>query len=99
MTRPEQAVIFCGGLGTRLRPLTNSLPKPMVSVNGKPFLEHLLLQLSDQGLKRFFCFDDYRTYAGEPLQMHAVQAAVDNKSLLAIFPTGGGKSITFQVRP
>ena len=50
-----------------------------------------------QGLKRFFGFDDYRTYAGEPLQKHAVQAAVDNKSLLAIFPTGGGKSITFQV--
>ena len=50
-----------------------------------------------QGLKRFFGFDDYRTYAGEPLQEKAVQAAVDNKSLLAIFPTGGGKSITFQV--
>jgi len=50
-----------------------------------------------QGLKRFFGFDDYRTYAGEPLQKKAVQAAVDNKSLLAIFPTGGGKSITFQV--
>ncbi|EHQ89569.1 RecQ family ATP-dependent DNA helicase [Desulfosporosinus youngiae] len=50
-----------------------------------------------QGLKRFFGFDHYRTYAGEPLQEQAVQAAVDNKSLLAVFPTGGGKSITFQV--
>ena len=36
-------------------------------------------------------------YAGEPLQENAVQAAVDNKSLLAVFPTGGGKSITFQI--
>lgn len=50
-----------------------------------------------KGLKRFFGFDSYRTYAGEPLQEKAVQAAVDNKSLLAVFPTGGGKSITFQV--
>ncbi len=49
------------------------------------------------GLKQFFGFDSYRTYAGEPLQEKAVKAAVDNKSLLAIFPTGGGKSITFQV--
>lgn len=49
------------------------------------------------GLKRFFGFENYRTYAGEPLQKNAVQAAVDNKSLLAVFPTGGGKSITFQV--
>lgn len=51
----------------------------------------------NRGLKKYFGFDAYRTYAGEALQENAVQAAVDNKSLLAIFPTGGGKSITFQV--
>ena len=50
-----------------------------------------------KGLKRFFGFDSYRTYGGEPLQEKAVKAAVDGKSLLAVFPTGGGKSITFQV--
>jgi len=50
-----------------------------------------------KGLKRFFGFDSYRTYGGEPLQENAVKAAVYNKSILAVFPTGGGKSITFQV--
>ena len=50
-----------------------------------------------KGLKRYFSFDSYRTYAGEPLQENAVKVAVDNKSILAVFPTGGGKSITFQV--
>lgn len=50
-----------------------------------------------KGLKRLFGFDSFRTYAGEPLQEKAVKAAVDNKSILAVFPTGGGKSITFQV--
>ncbi|MCP9751308.1 RecQ family ATP-dependent DNA helicase [Ferruginibacter sp. HRS2-29] len=50
-----------------------------------------------QGLKTFFGFDTFRKYAGEHLQEKAVQAAVDNKSLLAVFPTGGGKSITFQI--
>lgn len=50
-----------------------------------------------RGLKIFFGFDAYRTYDGEALQENAVKAAVDGKSLLAIFPTGGGKSITFQV--
>ena len=50
-----------------------------------------------KGLKRYFGFDAYRRYAGERLQENAVQAAVENKSLLAVFPTGGGKSITFQV--
>lgn len=50
-----------------------------------------------KGLKRYFGFDSYRTYAGEPLQENAVKAAINNKSILAVFPTGGGKSITFQV--
>lgn len=50
-----------------------------------------------KGLKEYFGYDSFRTYAGEPLQETAVKAAVDNKSLLAVFPTGGGKSITFQV--
>lgn len=49
------------------------------------------------GLKDVFGFDSFRTYDGEPLQEKAVQAAVDGKSLLAIFPTGGGKSLTFQL--
>lgn len=48
-------------------------------------------------LKHFFNFDDFRTYEGEPLQEKAVKAAVQNKSLIAIFPTGGGKSLTFQL--
>ncbi len=49
------------------------------------------------GLKRFFGYDRFRTFDGEPLQERAAQAAVDGKSLLAVFPTGGGKSITFQL--
>lgn len=48
-------------------------------------------------LTRFFGYSAFRTYDGEPLQERATQAAVDGKSLLAIFPTGGGKSLTFQL--
>lgn len=48
-------------------------------------------------LKDFFGFDQFRLYNGEPLQERAAQAAVEGKSLLAVFPTGGGKSITFQL--
>ncbi len=50
-----------------------------------------------KSLKRIFGFNSFRTYNGEPLQQKAAQAAVDGKSLLAVFPTGGGKSITFQL--
>lgn len=48
-------------------------------------------------LKRFFGYDQFRTYQGEPLQQKAVEAALSGRSLLAIFPTGGGKSLTFQL--
>ncbi len=50
-----------------------------------------------KGLKKIFGFDHFRTYNGEPLQEMAARAAVEGKSLLAVFPTGGGKSITFQL--
>ena len=50
-----------------------------------------------QNLKTFFGYKQFRTYEGEPLQEQAAQAAVKGKSLLAIFPTGGGKSLTFQL--
>ncbi|MBP5401345.1 MAG: RecQ family ATP-dependent DNA helicase [Bacteroidales bacterium] len=50
-----------------------------------------------KGLKDVFGFESFRTYDGEPLQEKSVQAAINGKSLLAIFPTGGGKSLTFQL--
>lgn len=50
-----------------------------------------------QALKRYFGYEDFRTYNGEPLQEKAVNAAIRNESLLAVFPTGGGKSLTFQI--
>ena len=45
-----QVVILAGGLGTRLRPVTTQIPKPMVPVAGVPYLEHQLRLLAKQGL-------------------------------------------------
>lgn len=46
-----QAVILAGGKGTRLGGLTKTTPKPMLAVNKKPFLEHLLINLKSNGIK------------------------------------------------
>ncbi len=50
-----------------------------------------------QGLRHYFGYDNFRSFDGKELQKEAATAAMEGKSLLAIFPTGGGKSITFQV--
>lgn len=48
-------------------------------------------------LEAFFGYKEFRIFEGENLQEKAAQAAVRGRSLLAIFPTGGGKSLTFQL--
>jgi NDP-sugar pyrophosphorylase family protein len=47
------AVIMAGGLGTRLSPLTDNLPKPLVELAGKPILTHIIEHLREQGVSRF----------------------------------------------
>jgi ATP-dependent DNA helicase RecQ len=49
------------------------------------------------GLKEFFSYDKFRTFDGIPMQQQAVESAIRGESLLTIFPTGGGKSLTFQL--
>ena len=49
------------------------------------------------GLKEFFGYDEFRTFDGVPMQQQAVESAIRSESLLTIFPTGGGKSLTFQL--
>jgi len=55
----SQAFVLAGGRGTRLGDLTRNLPKPMVPVGGKPFLEWLLLYLKQQGIRDFVLSTGY----------------------------------------
>jgi NDP-sugar pyrophosphorylase family protein len=54
-----QVVILAGGLGTRLRPLTTQVPKPMVPVAGAPYLEHQLRLLAGQSLNDIVVLTGY----------------------------------------
>jgi dTDP-glucose pyrophosphorylase len=52
--RPNWGVIMAGGLGMRLRPITDHVPKPMLLVAGRPILERLVLHMVGFGIRRIF---------------------------------------------
>ena len=49
---PTKAMIFAAGLGSRLRPLTDNLPKALIPLNQKPLLGYVILKLRSQGIKQ-----------------------------------------------
>ena len=58
--KDTRIVLMAGGLGTRLRPLTETVPKPMLTVGGKPLLEQIIGVFADQGFWRMSISVNYR---------------------------------------
>lgn len=58
--RDTRVVLMAGGLGTRLRPLTEELPKPMLPVGDKPLLELIIQNFVNQGFRKFDISVNYR---------------------------------------
>ncbi len=56
----RKAVILAAGRGTRMRDLTNELPKPMIAVRGKPILQHIIEGLRAAGVEKFLIVVGYR---------------------------------------
>jgi len=57
----KQAVILAGGKGERLKPLTNSIPKPMALVNGIPFLDYLVFSIINTGINNILLLLGYKS--------------------------------------
>jgi dTDP-glucose pyrophosphorylase len=64
---PLRAVVMAGGFGTRLRPLTDELPKPMLPVGNRPLLELIVEQLRDAGIRQVNVATHYK---GEVISEH-----------------------------
>jgi len=63
LERPNWVVLMAGGLGSRLMPLTENCPKPMLPVNGKPILEKILESFLEQGFRQFFLSVNYLAHS------------------------------------
>lgn len=57
--RDNWVVLMVGGLGSRLRPLTDACPKPMLRIGGRPILESILDSFLEQGFRRFYFSVNY----------------------------------------
>ncbi len=60
-----KAIILAAGKGTRMRELTNELPKPMLKVHGKPILQHIIEGIAGAGVRDFFIVTGFK---GEVIQ-------------------------------
>ncbi len=54
-------VIMAGGLGSRLLPLTEETPKPLLTISGKPMIVHIIEKFRDEGAKEFFICINYKS--------------------------------------
>jgi glucose-1-phosphate cytidylyltransferase len=58
-----KVLILCGGKGERLKPLTESVPKPLIKIKGRPILSYLLSHFESYGFRKFVIAVGYRSEA------------------------------------
>ncbi|MBV1883767.1 MAG: nucleotidyltransferase family protein [Pseudomonadales bacterium] len=59
--KDNAVILMAGGLGTRLRPLTDECPKPMLNIGGRPILETIINNFMDSGYREFYLSVNYRS--------------------------------------
>lgn len=87
-------VIMAGGLGTRLSPYTNILPKPLIPIGDYPIAEHIIHQFYTYGCRQFYMIVNYKrnmikAYFDELEKDYSLEFIVEEKAL----GTGGGISL------
>lgn len=88
--KPEHVFILAAGKGTRLRPHTHTMPKPMVPINGRPILDYCLEKLKIEDVKKITI---NTSYLGDRIKDYVAECTGLNITLSAeeeLLETGGG---------
>ena len=88
--RPNWAVILAGGKGSRLAPLTETTPKPMLQVAGRPVLERLVLHAVGFGIRRVFLAVNHLAHVIEEHFEDGARFGCDIEYLREMTPLGSG---------
>lgn len=93
-----EAIVLAGGFGTRLNHIVNGVPKPMAPINGKPFLEYILDDLSNKGISKIIMAVGYKheliiEYFGELYKGIAIDYSVEESPLF----TGGAIKLALRM--
>jgi MurNAc alpha-1-phosphate uridylyltransferase len=95
MSRPHTAFILAAGYGKRMRPLTDTMPKPLVRLAGQPLLAHVIARLTEAGVARLvinvhYLADQIETYLQDAAAPGVEVMVSDERQ--QILDTGGGVS-------
>jgi len=88
-----KAIILAGGLGTRLRPLTDKTPKPLLPIKGKPILEHIINNLKSHGITDIILSVGYRAETIEAYMGDGSKFGVNLSYSLEYRPLGTGGAL------
>lgn len=88
-----QAVILAGGKGTRLRPVTVNLPKPLIPVANRPLIEHQLRHLAASGVRDVTLALGYNADQFKPVEQHAKELGLNLQLFTEPQPLGTGGAL------
>lgn len=90
----DVAIIMAGGFGTRLRPLTNSIPKPLLKLGNLPIIEHIIINFRNSGIKNFYISVNYLSEKIKEYLGYGQKFGVDIKYVYEQEPLGTAGSIS-----
>ena len=88
-----KAILLVGGKGTRLAPLTNHTPKPMLKVAGKPVTEHQIIKARDAGITDIVLATSYMAEVFEPYFGDGSKFGISIRYAVEETPLGTGGAI------